>query len=167
MTVALSADAEPAMRSWLRAVVAAADELCATIGYDAVDVLGAVDDANAENGASLSGAYIALVGDNLNLQVGLTSSAGGCQTLAKALLGMEPDDDDLPESDVADAVGEIVNMIGGGAKRIMSEGDSSLKLGLPLFINGRILETDHLEAAASAVRIGTTDARLLVLRHRV
>src|SRR5262245_53117846 len=118
MTVTVGTEA--ALQSWLHAVVAAADDVCAAMDCDALEVVTPADDAPET--ASPSGAYIALVGDDVNLQVGLTSDATGCQTLAKALFGLKPDAANLPEADVADAVGEIVNMIGGGAKGAMSTG---------------------------------------------
>ncbi len=56
-----------------------------------------------------SGALVALLSPEEKLQVGLFSSEAGCALLARALLGMEPDEE-LADDDLRDAIGEVVNM---------------------------------------------------------
>src|SRR5262245_18442635 len=63
------------------------------------------------------GAYLPLGTVERPMQVALLAEPAGCQALAKALLGMEPSDEDLPDADLSDAVSEILNVLAGGIKR--------------------------------------------------
>src|ERR1700690_4029619 len=101
MTAAVALDV------WLHATVDAASEF-ATTTLDCV--LESVT-SNGELPVDLTGCFVALVGEEGSLQIGLASDTAGCQTLAKALFAS---DDDLPEEDVGDALGEIANVIAGG-----------------------------------------------------
>ena len=100
------------------------------------------------------GSYIPLIGDHLSVQVGLISNDSGCQTLAKALLGMAGTPDVLSPADVADAVGEVVNMIAGQVKRRLNEQIPSLALGLPIFIHGKIEPTAKMSASSLPAKAG-------------
>lgn len=116
--------------------------------------------------AERPGAYIGLTGPDESVQIGLVSRPEGLQALAKAMLGMFPDDEDLPPSDVADAVGEIANIFAGGVKCRMLPRYGSLTLGLPLFIHGYIEPTEKLSIQGVDLQIGDIEASLLVIRGR-
>jgi hypothetical protein len=91
----------------------------------AATVLGGLRvDTHAEQAgpAAPHGAYLALVAQGEPIQLGLLADPGGCQLLARTLLGMDPDDEELPTSDVSDAMCEIINIVAGGVKRRVSPG---------------------------------------------
>lgn len=88
----------------------------------------------------LAGAYIPVVGDRANVQLAVLSSAQGNRNMARSLLQMDPDDADLTSEDVADAVCEISNMLAGRVKAGMAQKEPGLRLGLPVFIDGRLEE---------------------------
>jgi hypothetical protein len=113
----------------------------------------------------IPGSYIALVGDRFNFEFGVASLWSGCETLAKKLLFME-NEEVLDESEVADAMNEIANMIGGGVKRRMSEFDAGLKLGLPTFFEGPITPTSEQDPSYAAVVVEGVTAYLVALKHR-
>ncbi len=117
----------------------------------------------------MAGAYLSLVGSNGGVQLGVASSPGGCQALARALLGMEPGAGALPPEEVADAVCEIVNILAGAVKARVREQAPSLQMGLPTFFHGPVQPTEKLAVSVSDVKIGGVAAALLLLhpRHRV
>jgi hypothetical protein len=77
-------------------------------------------------------AEVTLAGD-WNGAVRLTCDAATAERLAGTMLGT--DDESLPDDDVHDAVGEIVNVIGGNVKGSL---DGSTSLGLPTVAVGAV-----------------------------
>ncbi len=112
------------------------------------------------------GAYIGLMAPGDSVQIGLVADPAGLQALAKAMLGMEPEDEDLPSADIADAIGELANIFAGGIKARMLPKLGSLTLGLPIFINGYIEPTEKLMIHATDLQLGPVTASLLVVRER-
>ena len=153
---------EPAsLEEWMNAAVASAEELATVaLGFDGSGVIGPRN-ALSDN---LTTAMIALVGDKSSVQLGMASSQDGCQQMARALLCMEPDEDDLPQDDVSDAIGEAVNIVAGQVKRIISGPDSTMKLGLPLIVHGRFESSDDVESSIMDMTIGPVPVSLLVLK---
>ncbi len=76
--------------------------------------------------------------------VSLELSAAAAEALTRRMLGV----DDATEEDLADAVGEMVNMIGGNVKGLL-EGVSSLSL--PLVAGG------HVARSSDAVEVCRSD----------
>jgi hypothetical protein len=70
----------------------------------------------------------------------------------------------LRDAEVADAVGELVNMLGGTVKR-RSTG-CELVLGLPRFIHGYIEPSDRLTVLTLPTRFGTIDTMVLIAGQR-
>jgi CheY-specific phosphatase CheX len=146
---------------WLNAAVTAAEELATVaLGFDGAFLVGKKDVVSPE----LDFAMVALVSDTASVQLGIASSKDGCQSLARALLAMEPEEDDLPDEDVADAVGEVVNIVAGQVKSLMSDADASIKIGLPLFVHGRIDYPDDVENAFADVNVGPVPVTFVVLK---
>lgn len=142
--------------AWLDAVTAAASEFTATT----LDFpLGATVGLRALP-LELTGCYVALVGKNHSVQVGLASDPLGCQDLARALFGT---DEDLPDSEVNDALGEIANIIAGGVKSRCSEAHAGLSLGLPMAMEGHVRPSDRQTFAHCDVGFGEVPVRLSVL----
>jgi CheY-specific phosphatase CheX len=111
-------------------------------------------------------AFVALVGDASSVQIGVSSSRQGCQNMAKALLSLAADSPDFPDADLADAVGEIVNMIAGRVRAIMAERGEKLIMGIPVFVHGYLEKTESMEVAVAAVALDSTEACLFALKNR-
>ncbi|MEZ5063417.1 MAG: chemotaxis protein CheX [bacterium] len=113
-----------------------------------------------------TGAYIPLRSADQSLLVGLLGTESTCRKLARTLLGMEDEPEGDPsDPDVADAVGEIVNMLAGGIQRRMNGNDSRVELGLPIFVRGAILPTRRMEATMAGVVFDDVEAELLMFRE--
>ncbi len=152
----------PALKSsCLDALVDALSEVSATVLGDAgCEALA----AEVGHGAG-HGAYLSLSTPEEPIQVGLLVAAEGCQALAKALLGMEPGDEELPAGDVGDAMCEIINMVAGGLKRRTS-GTLAVTLGLPMFVSGHPLPNQQQEVSARSLRVGDVAVSLILLTQK-
>jgi chemotaxis protein CheX len=148
-----------ALDEWLSATTEAASEFATTTLDAALETA----DASGVLALDLTGCFVALVGEEGSLQVGLASDAAGCQTLAKALFAS---DDDLPDTDVSDALGEIANIIAGGVKKRMATVQLPLSLGLPIVMEGHLRITERQQMAQVDVRLGKTPARLLIVCNK-
>ncbi len=84
--------------------------------------------------------------------------------MTRSLLFMEPDEDDPSREDMADAVGEIVNIIAGIMQRDLAEQVPEIQLGLPIFVAGEVVRHPAQEAANSDVMFDGTSAKVVVLR---
>ncbi len=147
--------------SCLDALTESASELTAT-------VLGGVPFAALPEPAEPAaghGAYLGLVAADEPIQVGILVDTGGCQLLAKLLLGMEAGDEDLAQADVSDAMCEIINIVAGGLKRRVSE-RMKVTLGLPIFVAGHPLPNQQQEVDARALRIASVPVSLLLLTQK-
>lgn len=109
---------------------------------------------------NLTGCFVALVGEEQSLQVGLASNAEGCKILAQALFG---DENELSESDVNDALGEIANILAGGVKLRMASTHGGLSLGLPIVLEGHIRVSERQQIGQLDIAMNEVPARLLVV----
>jgi len=119
----------------------------------------------AKDDAPRPGAYIAILSDNASMHLGISATAEGCRTLARSLLGYHSTQD-VSEREAGDAVSELMNIIAGKVKSRVSERDQTLRLGLPMFIQGRIQETGSMERQASEIMVGPVACQLLVYRSK-
>lgn len=111
------------------------------------------------------GSFITLVSELNTVQLGFLSDKKGLKELSQAMLGLSPEDT-ISDSDVTDAVGEIINVIAGGVKRRLNENAGGLKLGLPMFIEGKVAHGESQEVMMAKVTLGKTPTHLIVLRKR-
>lgn len=150
------------LQEWLAAMIDASTELATvTLGFDGVTTVGTADDV-ADHSA---GAYIGLVGETTTVQLAMCSTIDGCKQLARALLGMT-EEDELADSDMADAMGEVMNIVAGTVKTRMDGRLPALKLGLPLFVTGRVYSVNQPETAVLNVDVGPIRAQLVAFRPR-
>jgi Chemotaxis phosphatase CheX len=148
---------------WRTAIEAAAREVAT---YALSFASSVVQDAVPLDAATaMIGAHIPLVGTGRAFDIALVAPADGCQALSRAILCMGPGPA-LRDADVADAVGEIVNMLAGSMKRGLSGIGADLTLGLPIFIHGYIQPTDRLSVIAFPTRFGKIDTIVLVAGQR-
>src|SRR5512138_2280299 len=101
------------IHEWLAATVDSAAEFAATTLRG---TLGHVESHDAIP-AQVTGCFVALVGEDESIQIGIAASAEGCQSLAQALFAS---DEPLDDADVSDALGEITNIVAGGVKKRVS-----------------------------------------------
>jgi hypothetical protein len=153
-----------AVADWVVAMADASTELALSLGIEGVEVLG----WHTVPPTGMAGAYIPLLAEDQTLQLALLASPAGCADLSRLLLGMEPGEE-VSDADIADAVGELVNIVAGGVKQRMQGPDrigsgGSLRLGLPVFIHGYVQPTQQLEVCLASVRIGEVEAHLMALR---
>lgn len=151
------------LAQWRAAVEGAAVE----IATYALSQSGAVvhDPVGLERASTMIGAHIPLIGGGQAFDLALVSSDQGCQELSRAMLCMAAGAP-LGDAEVADAVGEIVNMLAGSVKRRMSGLGAELELGLPIFLHGYIQPTDRLSVLALPTRFGAIDTMVLIAGQR-
>jgi hypothetical protein len=148
---------------WRTAVEGAANEIATyALSFSGAVVQDPVDLARA---TAMIGAHIPLVGAGLAFDLALVSSAEGCLGLSRAILCAGPTAP-LKDTEVADAVGEIVNMLAGAVKRRMSGHRADLELGLPIFLHGYIQPTDRLSVLSLPVRFHTIETMVLIAGQR-
>jgi len=145
---------------WMEALREASTELAASsLRFDATPVPRSEQDPDAQPGA-----YIALLGENVSMHLGLTSSPEGCRMIARGLLGITRASE-LTDREVMDGVSEVVNIIAGKVKSAMVSHDPTLRLGLPMFIVGQVRLTEQMERTVGEVRLGPVDCQLHVYRN--
>ncbi len=120
--------------------------------------------APAEPGAPC-GTYIAVLGEANAMHLGLTTSAEGCQTLARGLLGLRTTEE-LSQKDAVDGISEIMNILAGKVKSRMSDRDHGLRLGMPIFMQQPIQVRDDMERVTSEISIGPVACQLSVFRAK-
>ena len=110
------------------------------------------------------GAYISLLSDQHSVHLGLSASEEGCRAIARGLLRIRPDQPIL-DSEVADGVREVMNIVAGKVKSKMAGKDGALQLGLPMFLTGAA-HPANAESASAELKIGPVDCTLVVYRSK-
>lgn len=150
------------MQEWLNGTVVAAKETITTMLRLDFTRLASTSKFAATD---IAGAYISLTSESDSIQIGLLANRKDCQTLAKAMLGMEEEDEALSDMDVGDAIGEILNIIAGVVKRQLNHKvQNSIKLGLPKTVQGQLKPCNLKEMKEMNVLIGKIKANLLVIK---
>jgi CheY-specific phosphatase CheX len=144
---------------WLNATAESMAEICRTTL--AMDLRRNVDTPKLP--ANLTGCYVALVGKEESLQIGLASDAQGCQILAQTLFGA---DNELSDTDVNDALGELANILAGGVKTRMAATFGGISLSLPIVMEGHLRVTDRQQVGQLDVALNDVPIRLLVVCSR-
>ncbi|MDJ0767075.1 MAG: chemotaxis protein CheX [Myxococcota bacterium] len=144
---------------WLGIALEAAQE----VGTGSLDLAPEFVDARDRDRSQVSsGAYIPIICGREKLHIGMASTEQGCIDLTRALLCMEPDEDDPTQEDVADAVSEIVNILAGIMQRMVPEDGPQVELGLPIFINGGIVAC-RLDTELATIQYGNTVVDITVI----
>ncbi len=146
---------------WIQNLLGAAEEL----GTDALafeDPM-EVEPANSPPIESMT-SCVAMLGDQNSIQLGVAASQEHCNIMVRSMLGMEDDEGPLSESDLSDAFGEIVNILAGSLKTRVDSTESTMVLGLPIVLWGRIEVPSNMEMGAALVRWGAVEATLFVLK---
>jgi|GEM_PF-1176178 len=99
------------------------------------------------------GGYLQLSNDAVVILVAITAEKDACEALSRALLFLE-EDEEVSADDMSDAMGEIVNMVGGGMKTKGADLQAGLNLGLPFFVEGRLEVPDEVVFSGAEVNVG-------------
>ncbi|MFP4175647.1 MAG: chemotaxis protein CheX [Planctomycetota bacterium] len=91
--------------------------------------------AKPDSGCSTFGSGIALTDATGGYNLMIVGTEQSTTTLTRRLFFME-DDMEVSQDEIADALGELVNVAGGYVKSHRDEGKPDLQLGLPLFLTG-------------------------------
>lgn len=146
---------------WLEAASASLAQVGEAMGL-ATETIGDV----SERCEQVAGSYISLVSPTNALQVGVLMSKQGCRKLAAHLLGISDHEAAaLPDSDVADGVGELVNMLVGLMKTMVQSQDTDLRLGLPMFLFGEVQTGKRASQCGLDCRIGGIPCSVIVVMH--
>jgi hypothetical protein len=148
----------------LVALTESASELAAS-AFSGVSFVSSATVSESSHLKAAQGAYLSLLAQDEAIQVALLATESGCQFLAKALLGIPASAEDLSDSDMSDAVCEIVNMMAGGLKQRISA-ELRVVTGLPIFVTGHPLPNPHQEMLVQEGAIGDVPVSLLVLAPR-
>ncbi len=152
------------IEDWLQASIEALREVATTaLGFEGLEV-GEVRESMPQD---VGGAFIPLSGEHDSAQVGLAGGPDERKLISGALMQMSADEAaELTNSDVADAMGEIVNIAAGGIKQRLQSRLGSLALGLPLFINGQVEATEKVVTRVADLTMGNHSLVLVIVRAR-
>jgi Chemotaxis phosphatase CheX len=146
-------------QAWLSAVVEAGRELAETTF--AAEASEAIPLAQVSHGTE--GSLLPVSAGNESVQLAVLASLEGCRALTKALMQME-DEEEPSEEDIPDAVGEIVNIIGGIVQRSLDgSGSGAISLGLPVYIRGEVIPPFKAQTVAVRLHLGPAEAELVVI----
>ena len=95
----------------------------------------------------------------------LVGTPDSCRAIAAAML-QTTTPETLTMADIADAVGETLNMLGGAVKRRVQSAGNELELGLPIFMIGHIQRTNHISITALPTKLGPIQMYVLVIGRR-
>lgn len=150
------------LKEWLEALTEVIRDYAGrSLRFDGTPAATAINGNGAE---AQPAAYVAILGERCSMHLGISASMDGCRALVRALLGVRQKDP-IADTEVVDGMSEILNIAAGKVKSRMVVRDGSLKLGLPIFVQGQVGMGESTERAAADVRIGPVPCRLLVYRR--
>jgi hypothetical protein len=151
--------ATAAIELWLDELISAADD----VATGALGLPGArVIHRGATSEDQLRGSYLAMVGDRHTVQLGAAVRPEHSVPLARAFLGLNPEDRKLEDAEVVDALGEIVNILAGRLKTKMDGRAPPMAIGLPMVLQGHVELSQQANIAQAVVDWGGIEAELLV-----
>jgi hypothetical protein len=148
------------LKDWLEALTEVIRDYAArSLRFDGTPAV-----SNGAAPGSEPAAYVAILGERCSMHLGIATSMEGCRALVRALLGLRQKDP-ITDTEVVDGMSEILNIAAGKVKSRMVVRDGSLKLGLPIFVQGQVGLGESTEKATAEVRIGPVPCRLMVYRR--
>ncbi len=143
----------------LEVLVGSAHELATVVlGFENSTVIGPRDSYPEETHA----AFISLDYDNGSICVAIAAETDALRQLSRALFAMEDEDEELPDEDIADAVGEIANILSGKVKHYLDKYNISPSTGMPNFVPGLIEINDSSDIALVDVELGQIPVTLFI-----
>jgi CheY-specific phosphatase CheX len=151
-----------ALTEWGDALVGAANQLAMeSLGFEEGEVL--ATETSLES--LVAGSLIALVGNQNSIEVGLCATKDNCVILARAFLGMEPEDEDLSKADLDDALGEMANIMAGALKARMDGRVPAMQIGLPIVFQGLLGASTSAEVLVVHIRWQDAEAQTVLIRN--
>jgi hypothetical protein len=144
---------------WVAALEESAVEVAnVALGFERCDVIG----KESFTPLDVAGAYLPLFGGSgQSIYIGWLATPEARKALARGLLAFAPNDA-ISDEDVADAMGEVVNILAGGLKRRMLQTIQPLSLGLPMF-SATPMTPIHSTTHATLVRCGDVESHLVLV----
>ncbi len=143
----------------LEVLVGSAHELATVVlGFENSSVIGPRDSYPEETHA----AFISLDYDNGSIYVAIAADTESLRQLSRALFAMEDEEEDLPEEDIADAIGEIANILSGKVKHHLDKYNIAPSTSMPNFVPGLIEIGDNVDIALVDVQLGQIPVTLFI-----
>jgi hypothetical protein len=142
----------PARLSWCEILHGSFDQVASALGVVAGGVAGGVVD----------GAVVPLTVADGTLDIGVQAGPGGCVALATSLLGL-PADAVADAAVLADAVGEVANMVAGAAKLQLLEAWPRVDIGLPRPLRGALAPGPSRAVHRCGYRLGGHPVTIFVV----
>ncbi len=117
------------------------------------------------------GAYIPMIsdGDTALANVGISADKKTCRMLASALMGMgieeEEEEEPLSDADIADALGEVANLIAGAFKARIAQHGVAPNLGTPMVLQGKIVQISNQTCDVAVCKMGDATVELIILHN--
>ncbi len=86
-------------------------------------------------GLAHCGGAISFIDDNTGFNLLLMGNRAYGHEVTRAMFMLEPDEE-VAEDDMADAIGEFVNIVAGMLKRKLADREYAVRIGLPMFVRG-------------------------------
>jgi PAS domain S-box-containing protein len=144
---------------WLTAALSSVQLIAKTYGLSELGGIEYLDELPIANGG-----YVTLTGERVSHTLGIAAIQPQSRLLVRAVLGCSPDDPELEVRDMADAMGEIANILSGQVKTLMQDAEGDLVTGSPWFVAGQ-LWIPFAKVSVARVLLGGIEAFLIVLRH--
>lgn len=132
-----------------------------TLGVEEADIT--KSGTHPADAKKIRGAYISLVDGEFSALLGLRGTMHDCEHLARMMLELD-EDDETPEEDVSGTISELANIIAGVVKSKV--GLSTLKLGIPMVVSGRVTPANQQEASSDLVSFGPVQLEIFLLYRR-
>lgn len=145
------------IEQWAEVTAKSTKAVAVEMGFESCEVVGA-----SENIPKAAGAFVPLVGNTASVQIGILSSPEGQEGIARTILQMEPDEG-IEHEEITDAVGELANCLAGRLKREMRKVDASLRIGLPVFVDGHIEYVGKSEFKVIRAHMNAIDVSVVVV----
>ena len=150
-----------ALTEWVEALVGAANQLAVeSLGFEE----GKVVATETSLKSLVSGSLVALVGNQNSVEVGLCATADNSVNLARAFLGMEPEDEELSRADLDDTLGEMTNILAGALKSRMDGLVPAMQLGLPIVFQGLLGASTSAEVMVVHMQWQDVEAQAVLIR---
>ncbi len=152
------------IRRWLEHMLTSMKDVSAnplgyTSGSDVVSFGDVIPDG-------YKGAYLPFEGGDDLLWMCIFADAAAGQSVARGLFAMGPDEEDLSDEDVVDALGEIVNVISGLVKAMIraENDDITLSIGLPHSMQSPDEVNCRADKSVAEVRVGPVSVYLSAVK---
>jgi CheY-specific phosphatase CheX len=150
-----------ALTEWVDALVGATNQLAVeSLGFEEGNVVATETSLKS----LVSGSLVALVGNLNSVEVGLCATPDNSVSLARAFLGMEPEDEELSRADLDDTLGEMTNILAGALKSRMDGIVPAMQLGLPIVFQGLLGASTSAEVMVVHMQWQDVEAQAVLIR---